>query len=168
MGMIKKIHVLVFSVALALFSSPFFAEENQKDTPKEEVTVLFETPLGAKVPLLCEVARTPEQKARGLMFRKYLPPLRGMIFISEEPEPLTFWMRNTEIPLSIAFVSERNTILSFEDMQPFDESIVSSFTPAKYAIEANLGWFRKYRISSGSKIKILEGNRMKEFRRARR
>ena len=72
-------------------------------------------------------------------------------------------MRNTEIPLSIAFVSEKNTILSFEDMQPFDESIVSSFTPAKYAIEANLGWFEKYRISSGSKIKILEGNRMKEF-----
>ena len=65
MGMIKRINFLVFSVALALFSSPFFAEENQKKkTPKEEVTVLFETPLGAKVPLLCEVARTPEQKAR--------------------------------------------------------------------------------------------------------
>jgi uncharacterized membrane protein (UPF0127 family) len=168
MGMIKRVNFFIFFVALALFSFPFFAKESQKDTAKEEVTVLFETPLGAKVPLLCEVARTPEQKARGLMFRKYLPPLRGMIFISEEPEPLTFWMRNTEIPLSIAFVSEKNTILSLEDMQPLDESIVRSFTPAKYAIEANYGWFRKYRISSGSKIKILKGNRMKEFRRARR
>tara|TARA_Y100000389_G_scaffold118888_1_gene116066 strand:+ start:291 stop:797 length:507 start_codon:yes stop_codon:yes gene_type:complete len=168
MGMIKKSNTLFFSIFLLLSCFPFFGQQNQETGAKEEVTVIFETPLGAKVPLLCEVARTQTQKARGLMFRKYLPPLRGMIFISEKPEPLTFWMRNTEIPLSIAFISEKNTILSVEDMKPFDESIVTSFTPAKYAIEANLGWFRKYRISSGSKIKILKGNRMKEFRRARR
>lgn len=160
--MISKL-TLSFILLLSFAPAPVFPAE---ETKPEVVTVLFETPLGAKVPLLCEVARTPEQKARGLMFRKYLPPLRGMIFISDEAEMQTFWMRNTEIPLSIAFISEKNTVLSIEEMQPFDESVIRSFTPAKYAIEANVGWFRKYRISSGSKIEIIKGNKMKEYRRA--
>ena len=105
--MIKRINFLVFSVALALFSSPFFAEENQKETPKEEVTVLFETPLGAKVPLLCEVARTPEQKARIDVSQVFTSPSWDDFYF-RRTRATTFWMRNTEIPLSIAFVSKKH------------------------------------------------------------
>ncbi len=107
------------------------------------------------VTLSCEVAQSSKELARGLMFQKSLGKNSGMIFIYQKPRIMRFWMRNTQIPLSIAFVNENNVIIGIHSMKPYDERIISSHTKAIYAIEANQGWFRKNYIFARSKIKII-------------
>ena len=107
------------------------------------------------VTLSCEVAQSRKAQARGLMFRKSLDKNSGMIFVYQKPRIMRFWMKNTRIPLSIAFVNEKKTIIGIHGMKTYDEHIVSSHTKVIYAIEANRGWFRKNYIFPGSKIKII-------------
>jgi uncharacterized protein len=105
------------------------------------------------VPLTAEIADTPEASENGLMFRDSLPEDRGMIFIFEPPKKATFWMRNTKIPLSIAFIDSAGTILEIKPMNPMDETIVPSRSDqVAYALEVNQGWFYRHRISAGAKI----------------
>ena len=108
-----------------------------------------------KVSLFCELAVTKKEKARGLMFRKRLDKNAGMVFIYSKPRVMHFWMRNTGIPLSIAFVSKEHIITEIYDMKAYDERIVSSSTKVIYAIEANRGWFKKNYIFPRTKIKII-------------
>ena len=78
-----------------------------------------------------------------------------MIFVYKKPHVMHFWMRNTYIPLSIAFVDEKNTIFGIYSMKPYDDRIISSHIKALYAIEANRGWFKKNYIFARSKIRII-------------
>ncbi|MDD9987397.1 MAG: DUF192 domain-containing protein [Spirochaetaceae bacterium] len=87
------------------------------------------------------VARTSEQRARGLMYRTDLGPRQGMLFVFENEQVLSFWMKNTPLPLSIAFLSADGEILQIEPLTPFSEVIVSSWRPARYALEVNAGAF---------------------------
>lgn len=121
---------------------------------KEYWTIYFENARGEEVALKAEVADDNEEKKTGLMFRKSLPPDEGMIFVYNNPTYLNFWMQNTYIPLSIAFVHKKNFIISIHDMKPMDTSIISSDTPAVYAIEVNKGWFHKNKILNGSKVRM--------------
>lgn len=77
------------------------------------------------------------------MFRKTLAKNRGMIFVYNKPEEMNFWMRNTVLPLSIAYVHEKLFIASIHDMKPLDLNVVSSDVPVLYAIEVNQGWFSR-------------------------
>ena len=105
------------------------------------------------IPLTAEIADTPQASENGLMFRDSLPEDRGMLFVFESPKKATFWMRNTKIPLSIAFIDSTGTILEIKPMYPMDESIVpSSSDRVAYALEVNQGWFDRHRISAGVKI----------------
>ncbi len=105
--------------------------------------------------IVVEVVTTPEQRAKGLMNRFSLQPDHGMLFVFEAPQPLSFWMRNTFIPLSIAFVDSGGKIVNIEDMKPQDESSHWSRGFALYAIEMKQGWFAAKGIGPGDIVKGL-------------
>ena len=99
-----------------------------------------------------EVARTPEQRATGLMHRKSMPAHAGMLFVFEQPEPLCFWMKNTLIPLSIAFLLDDGTILNIEEMRPQTLDSHCSQRPVRFALEMNSGWFSRRGLKPGDRI----------------
>ena len=99
-----------------------------------------------------EIASTPQTRALGLMNRFSLRPDHGMLFVFEAPQPLAFYMKNTYVPLSIAFVDARGRILNIEDMRPLDESTHWSKGMALYAIEMKQGWFAAKGIGAGDAV----------------
>ena len=103
-----------------------------------------------------ELAISDEERERGLMGRLFLGDDSGMLFVFDKPDILSFWMRNTPIALSIAFISETGEILNIEDMSPFNESKWKSRSDAMFALEMNQGWFSKNRVHSGDMIKGLD------------
>jgi uncharacterized protein len=105
---------------------------------------------GQKV--VAEIARTPDERANGLMHRFSLKPDHGMVFVFERAEPLAFWMKNTFIPLSIAFIAADGRIVNVEDMAPQDESSHWSKAPALYALEMRKGWFAERGIKAGDVV----------------
>jgi uncharacterized protein len=101
-----------------------------------------------------EVARTEEEKSHGLMFKDKLGPDEGMLFIYEREEFLSFWMKNTPLPLSIAFIDPRGKIVDIQDMEPFNLRTHTSSRPALYALEMNQGWFQKNGIRVGDVVQM--------------
>ena len=106
--------------------------------------------------LTVEVAATPETRATGLMNRFSLQPDHGMLFVFEAPQPLSFWMKDTYVPLSIAFVDTRGRIVNIEDMRPQDESPHFSKGLALYAIEMRQGWFAAKGIGAGDLVEGID------------
>ena len=105
--------------------------------------------------LWVEVAESEETRTQGLMYRRQMPEDEGMLFVFEYPQPLSFWMKNTYLPLDIAFVARDGSILNILGMKPLDEGPrYLSQGPALYAIEANAGWFRKNGIKAGDKVRF--------------
>jgi len=105
--------------------------------------------------LVAEVVTTPEQRATGLMNRFSLAPDHGMLFVFEAPQPLGFWMKNTYVPLSIAFADVDGRIVNIEDMKPQDETTHWSRGFALYAVEMKQGWFAAHGIKAGDLIQGL-------------
>jgi len=105
--------------------------------------------------LTAELATTPSQIQTGLMFRFSLPPDHGMLFVYHAAEPMSFWMRNTYIPLSIAFIDAQGRILNIADMAPHDERPTWSAGRALYALEMRKGWFAAKGIVAGALVKGL-------------
>lgn len=99
--------------------------------------------------LVTEVACDDLSRQRGLMHREKLGENSAMLFIFPDLEYLSFWMRNTQIPLSIAFLDDSGKILQIEDMKPKDESRTRSKTPVRYALEVNQGWFARHGVQVG-------------------
>lgn len=99
-----------------------------------------------------QLARTPEQRQIGLMFRKEMPQHEGMLFVFEQPATQCFWMRNTLIPLSAAFVADDGTIVNIADMKPQSDASHCSEKPVRYVLEMNQGWFAKKQIHAGYKL----------------
>jgi uncharacterized membrane protein (UPF0127 family) len=106
--------------------------------------------------LTAEVAATDGARMTGLMHRRMMPENRGMLFVFPYAAPQSFWMMNTYIPLSIAFVDEHGAIINVTDMQPLTTDSHPSAKPAKYALEMNQGWFAKRGIKAGAKIEGLK------------
>jgi len=100
-----------------------------------------------------EVARTDEQRAIGLMARKEMAQNAGMIFVFEQPAQQCFWMRNTLIPLSAAFVADDGTIVNIVEMQPLSDTSHCSVKPVRYVLEMNKGWFDKRGLKAGAKLR---------------
>ena len=100
-----------------------------------------------------EVARTPQQTQTGMMFRKEMAPHEGMLFVFDNLERGCFWMKNTLLPLSIAYIADDGTIVNLADMQPLSEASHCSSQPVRYALEVNQGWFAKRGIKPGFKLK---------------
>jgi len=109
--------------------------------------------------LTAEIARTPDERSVGLMNRFSLKPDHGMLFIFERSEPLAFWMKNTYVPLSIAFIGDDGRIVNIEDMQPQTEDSHRSRGPARYALEMKKGWFAERGIGPGAVVKGMGGGK---------
>ena len=105
--------------------------------------------------IVAEVASTPQDRATGLMNRFSLQPDHGMLFVFERPEPLSFWMKNTFIPLSIAFLDADGRVLNIDDMAPQTESPHWSQGPALYALEMRKGWFAERGVKVGDRVEGL-------------
>jgi uncharacterized membrane protein (UPF0127 family) len=105
--------------------------------------------------LRVEVAATEADRRIGLMHRRSLGANQGMVFTYDKPGPQAMWMKNTLIPLSVAFVGKDSRILNIEDMQPLTEVAHGSLGDAAWSIEANLGWFRKHGIRPGDRVEGL-------------
>lgn len=103
-------------------------------------------------PLTVELARTPEERAKGLMYRDSLPAHRGMLFVYPSAEPRSFWMKNTRIPLSIAYIDATGAIVSLHDLRPLSTESVPSAAPAQYALEVNRGWFAEHGVEVGDRV----------------
>lgn len=102
--------------------------------------------------IVAMVAKTPEQRQIGLMYRREMAPHEGMIFVFEQPNVQCFWMRNTLLPLSAAFVEDDGTIVNVEDMQPMSDESHCSKKPVRYVLEMNQGWFAKAGIKPGARL----------------
>ena len=100
-----------------------------------------------------EIASTPIQKQLGLSFRDGLPENRGMIFIYSEPQILKFWMKNTRMPLDLAFINQEGKITEIVyDLQPLSQENKISTDLVQYALEVNAGWFKKNNINIGDSV----------------
>jgi uncharacterized protein len=106
----------------------------------------------AGTPVKVEIASTHAARQQGLMHRDALGADQGMLFVYPKEEIRRFWMKDTRIPLSIAFLNRRGEIVRIEDMEPFDTRSVSSLVPATYALEMNKGWFSAHEIEKGAKV----------------
>lgn len=103
-----------------------------------------------------EVAATDRTRMMGLMFREKMAQGDGMLFVFPGQDRVCMWMKNTILPLSVAFIDESGAILNIEDMQPQTEDSHCSAGPARYALEMNQGWFKTKKIGRGAKINGLE------------
>jgi uncharacterized protein len=99
-----------------------------------------------------QVAQTPKQREIGLMFRKEMPLQEGMLFVFEQPSGLCFWMKNTVLPLTAAFVSDDGTIVNLADMKPQTTDSHCAVRPVRYVLEMNQGWFAKRGLKAGSRL----------------
>ena len=102
-----------------------------------------------------EVATSDEERARGLMFRQRLGQNEGMVFRFPAPKQVCMWMKNTLLPLSVAFIDDDGKIINIEDMQPETEIAHCAKRAARYALEMNQGWFRKKNVKAGTAIEGL-------------
>jgi uncharacterized protein len=100
-----------------------------------------------------ELAITPEQQQIGMMFRRSMGANEAMLFVEETAGVRCFWMRNTLIPLSIAFIADDGTVVNIADMKPQSDESHCSAKPVRYALEMNVGWFAKRGIKAGSRIR---------------
>jgi len=108
-----------------------------------------------QVPLWVEIADDESTRTQGLMLRREMSNDEGMLFVFEYPQPLSFWMRNTYLPLDIAFVSPDYRILNILPMKPLDEKPrYNSAGTALYAIEVNQGWFARHGVKPGDWIRF--------------
>jgi uncharacterized membrane protein (UPF0127 family) len=104
-----------------------------------------------------EVARSEAERERGLMGRKSLGPREGMIFVFDRDERLSFWMKNTPLPLSIAFISVEGRVTQIEDMDPYSERIIRSRLSVRYALEMRQGAFAELGVAEGDTVRFPEG-----------
>ena len=100
-----------------------------------------------------EVAHTAQARQVGLMTRKSMAPQHGMVFVFEQDATHCMWMKNTFLPLSVAFVDAQGRVINIEDMQPQTEDNHCAAAPARFALEMNLGWFRERGIKPGDALR---------------
>ncbi|MGQ9685814.1 MAG: DUF192 domain-containing protein [Thiobacillaceae bacterium] len=106
--------------------------------------------------ITAELAVTPTQRQRGLMHRDTLPDNHGMLFVYAEPEQICMWMKNTRIPLSVAFMDDQGKIINIAEMQPESLDIHCAARPARYALEMARGWFARRGLAPGMRIRGLK------------
>lgn len=141
--------VLLTLVAAALSVGAALAQrasdQPQMDLPRVKISA------GMHV-IDSQVAATDAQRATGLMFRKEMPQHEGMLFVFEQPSVQCFWMKNTLLPLTAAFVADDGTIVNLADMKPQTLDSHCSTRPVRYVLEMNQGWFERRAIKAGSKL----------------
>jgi uncharacterized membrane protein (UPF0127 family) len=133
------------TLALAAALAPAAAQEAQMNLPRVKLSAGMHQ-------IDAQVAHTTEQRTIGLMFRKEMPQQEGMLFIFEQPSVQCFWMKNTLLPLTAAFVADDGTIVNLADMKPLVTDSHCSTRPVRYVLEMNQGWFAKKGLKAGAKL----------------
>jgi uncharacterized membrane protein (UPF0127 family) len=133
-------------------------KEETTSGPSGLRTLVIDASGGEKVEVRVEVADNIFERARGLMDRTTLGENRGMLFVYPEERELSFWMKNTLIPLSIAFIDSERLIIDIQDMKPLDDEPPHyvSAEPAQYALEVNQGFFEKGGVKVGDRVDVPE------------
>lgn len=137
---------LATAFALLIAASAMAQEGPQPRLPTVELTA------GMYV-IQAEVAKTHSEQSVGLMHRRSMGVNEGMLFVYDTPQVRCYWMRNTLIPLTIAFADDDGTIVSLKDMQPRSEQSHCSTRPVRYALEMNQGWFNERGLKPGFKLR---------------
>ena len=109
---------------------------------------------GKRTELTVELARTAAERSRGLMFREELPEDRGMLFVFRRETKTGFWMKDTKIPLSIAFIASDGLILETQDMEPLSAALHTPARKYRWALEVNQGWFERHGLGAGDRVEI--------------
>jgi uncharacterized membrane protein (UPF0127 family) len=141
----KPAFVLSAALALACTSLSSAAQEPQTHLPRVKLSAGMHQ-------IDAQVAQTPEQRTIGLMFRKEMPQHEGMLFVFEQPSRQCFWMKNTLLPLSAAFIDDKGTVVNVEEMKPQTLESHCSAKPVRYVLEMNQGWFARKGIKPGAKL----------------
>jgi uncharacterized membrane protein (UPF0127 family) len=143
--MFQRLAALFLLSASLMMSAQAQQQQPQTELPRTQLSVgLYK--------IDTQIAQTPQQREIGLMFRKEMPQAEGMIFVFEQPATQCFWMRNTILPLTAAFVADDGRIVNLVDMQPMTENSHCSLEPVRYVLEMNQGWFAKKNIKKGAKL----------------
>lgn len=140
-----------FLILFSFFCSGIISCKNSK-LPKTELVIT--TSEGKNVSVVAEIAATPEERSFGFMEREKIPDGTGMIFVFEKDQILSFWMKNTPHPLSIAYIDSKGKIRDIFDMTPFSLSSIVSTVSVRYALEVPQGWFEKNGIQEGDYINL--------------
>lgn len=141
----KHIAIGLLALAAALGNTSHAQNAPQLDLPHIKLSAgmhLIDT----------QVAASPEQRSTGLMFRQDMPQSEGMLFVFEQASVQCFWMKNTLLPLTAAFVADDGTIVNLADMKPQTTDSHCSAQPVRYVLEMNQGWFGKKGIKAGFKL----------------
>ena len=132
-------------IALASTAPAAAQGQPQMNLPRIEITAGMHR-------IEAQVAASPQERQTGLMHRKEMPAHEGMLFVFEQPATQCFWMKNTLLPLTAAFVADDGTIVNLADMKPQTTDSHCSTKPVRYVLEMNQGWFAKKNIKAGSKL----------------
>ena len=136
---------LVCTFALAMLCSFISAQEGPQKLDAIKLSAGMHQ-------IRAEVARAPQEHAIGLMFRKSMPTNDGMLFVFDQPRVQCFWMKNTLLPLSAAFIADDGSITNIESMKPQTLDSHCSTKPVRFVLEMNDGWFDKRGIKPGMQI----------------
>ncbi|MEY2890457.1 MAG: hypothetical protein RJA98_365 [Pseudomonadota bacterium] len=143
---IKPLHSALAWLAAALLSATAVqAQEGPQRLPAMVITAGIHN-------IQAQIAQTPEQRAIGLMNRPSMPTGEGMLFVFEQPATQCFWMKNTLLPLSVAFVDDTGRIVNIDDMKPQTLDSHCSTKPVRFVLEMNKGWFDKRGLKAGSSL----------------
>lgn len=135
---------------VALFAVLSYASCKSKKLPVIDVTITRQD--GTTQIVKAEVAEQEEDRNYGFMNRKNIPDGTGMLFVFDREQILSFWMKNTPHPLSIAYIDNRGNIRNIYDMTPFSLTPIKSTSSVRYALEVPQGWFEKNNISVGDTV----------------
>jgi uncharacterized membrane protein (UPF0127 family) len=150
---VRAVVVTVAAAVLVLLA----ACSGDGEAPADEAQTVRFTRAGHEAMLSVEIADEPAERSRGLSNRESLGEDAGMLFVYEEDTGTGFWMKDTTIPLSIAFVSAAGVVIDLQDMEPLSEEVHRSPDPYRYAVEANQGWFEDNEVRAGDIVQLPVG-----------
>lgn len=140
------------SLLLLLIFTLIFLSCSSKKLPKTTLTITRAD--GSTVSVIAEIAATQEERNHGFMERKKIPDGTGMVFVFDKDQILSFWMKNTPHPLSIAYFDSNGKIRNIYDMKPYSLSPIISTVSVRYALEVPQGWYKANNISEGDYISL--------------
>lgn len=143
-----------FPFATVLAAALAVACGGDDDGGVSTATIVLTDDGGSRQELTVELARTPAERRRGLMSREELQEDGGMLFVFPQDTTTGFWMKDTLIPLSIAFIAGDGAILDVQDMEALSEELHRPPEPYRYALEVNQGWFQEYGFEIGDRVEI--------------
>lgn len=153
----SRSRILVIAAFLAISAAVLSCSAQQApgaETDKPNPTLKKVTLVSGQTQVVVEVAATETERNRGLMFRKTLADGKGMLFVFDTDQRVSFWMKNTSLPLSLAYMASDGTILQVLDLAPFSEEPRPSERSIRYALEVPQGWFAKVGLKPGDRFEI--------------